>query len=60
MMAVKLALILFAAIAVATYFVEGLQIGIQEAKSLDYYSSPSAEGIQGKILRQERLIIPHG
>ena len=48
-MAVRLALVLFVAIAVATSFVEGQQIGIQEAKTLDYYSNPSGEGIQGNI-----------
>ena len=53
MMAVKLALILFAAIAVATSFVEERHIGIQEAKFSDYYSNPSAEGIKGKILLRD-------
>ena len=52
-MAVRLALVLFVAIAVATSFVEGQQIEIQEGRTLGYYSNPAGEGIQGKILLQE-------
>ena len=41
---------LLGSLLVGTSFVEGQQMGIQEAKTLEYYSNQAGEGIQGKIL----------